>query len=579
MTGAVAIQLGEMLVNPSHRFNLQALVRAAEQAAVNAGMDGLLGANFANNPAPVARVIHNLVTAAAKTVLNTTVGIAPEVEQVASELIESAGNVAANMAGQAGAAAVGNTSTSASRLFESAGQQVGQAVFASEQYYRAVMDGYDGTHPTHEIVGHVRHDALHELRTPSQHDYHRSITGASVETAEQAKRGSTTLFGQAGSKVIRNLHMDKWARFDEGQRHSGIWQDVAHLWHTQSTNLAPDITSADRQMGIVVNGAGSGIVHMLDEGLQKIAPTLHQFFTAFNYAEDPASATGFMRGIAEFNHVVGTVGRPVVIATAGLMSAGAIFEMGAAYEASLGTLSTGGRALQTLSVGSGLWLSGSVAYSGSEAITGHDFYGNQISRMAAAKNAGLTLLLGKADVILPVVAKPLAGTFGRSRQMMANAGRSVFGRMAFFGRGVGREVVADLGRPFRSQSRIYPADIDLVNHMNQLPIDNVCFDCSEIADSLFKASGGVGSKLRITPKIKFGTIEVPELISGVIQPAKYDYHYVYQKSGYIYDPRVASSAIPKGDYFKLVRQYNPSGFSLQEEIFDTMGIQYRNLKP
>src|SRR5690606_19290415 len=104
---------------------------------------------------------------------------------------------------------------------------------------------------------------------------------------------------------------------------------------------------------------------------------------------------------------------------------------------SLGTLSTGGRALQTLSVGSGMWLSSSVAYSGREFITGHDFYGNPISRMAAAENATIGLARGKADVILPAVARPIAGALGRGGQMMASAGHSIARRLPFFGGGVG----------------------------------------------------------------------------------------------------------------------------------------------
>lgn len=142
-----------------------------------------------------------------------------------------------------------------------------------------------------------------------------------------------------------------------------------------------------------------------------------------------------------------------------------------------------------------------------------------------------------------------------------------------------RDIVTGLGRPFRAENPSYPADPKIVEQMNRLPIHDVTFDCAEVVDRLHRANGDSGSKLKITPKKPFGRVYVPQQAGGVIEPRRYDYHYVYQNKGYIYDPRASRSAIPAGDYFKLIREYNPDGFSLEEEHYKpATGVSYRSIK-
>lgn len=141
------------------------------------------------------------------------------------------------------------------------------------------------------------------------------------------------------------------------------------------------------------------------------------------------------------------------------------------------------------------------------------------------------------------------------------------------------EVIPELGRSFRAANPTYPPSRDLTQFMNKLPIGNGCLDCSEITDRLFNRAGRLGSKLRITPRGEIQSLTVPERIQETIQPTQYEHHFVYLHKGYIYDPRLSVKAIPKGDYFQLLKSYNPSGFALEEETLNETGLNYRRMKP
>lgn len=141
------------------------------------------------------------------------------------------------------------------------------------------------------------------------------------------------------------------------------------------------------------------------------------------------------------------------------------------------------------------------------------------------------------------------------------------------------EIVPALGRSFRSVNSLFPANNKILEYMKTLPILDSSIDCSEIAQKLFDYSGEAGRMLKITPLEKYGEVLVPEKVTGVVGQEGYVYHYVYQEKGYIYDPRVSMNAIPKGDYMRLLKLYNPDGFNLHEEIFNEMGRNYRRVSP
>ena len=84
------------------------------------------------------------------------------------------------------------------------------------------------------------------------------------------------------------------------------------------------------------------------------------------------------------------------------------------------------------------------------------------------------------------------------------------------------------------------------------------YDCSEIAQDFYNASGQNGKIYRIEGK------------NGYINGYEYDYkveyvyHEVYSDGTYIYDPRYANVPVLKDDYFRALREINPDGFDVFE---------------
>ncbi len=114
--------------------------------------------------------------------------------------------------------------------------------------------------------------------------------------------------------------------------------------------------------------------------------------------------------------------------------------------------------------------------------------------------------------------------------------------------------------------------------MQELVLDPT-MDCSELSSKLYEKAGEVGKQLRIRPNESGSQLNILEKQNGKVVTERYDYHAVYQQDGYIYDPRLSSDPIPRGDYVKLLTIQNPSGFKLEEEIFDKLGLRYRGMKP
>jgi hypothetical protein len=78
-------------------------------------------------------------------------------------------------------------------------------------------------------------------------------------------------------------------------------------------------------------------------------------------------------------------------------------------------------------------------------------------------------------------------------------------------------------------------------------------DCSEIAQELLE-SAGTGSVLRAEPGVP-GTLRLLE--HGRIPESTFFYHEAFTDGAYVFDPRMSASAIPKGDWLKLLRILNP----------------------
>ncbi|MFM7852189.1 MAG: hypothetical protein ACKO96_09795, partial [Flammeovirgaceae bacterium] len=73
-------------------------------------------------------------------------------------------------------------------------------------------------------------------------------------------------------------------------------------------------------------------------------------------------------------------------------------------------------------------------------------------------------------------------------------------------------------------------------------------DCSEIAEDIYKRAGGGNiMELRAEKGIKLRQ-------SGEVD--KFDYHQIYVKDGYVYDPRYSSDPVLYDDFMKDVNSTN-----------------------
>ncbi len=87
-------------------------------------------------------------------------------------------------------------------------------------------------------------------------------------------------------------------------------------------------------------------------------------------------------------------------------------------------------------------------------------------------------------------------------------------------------------------------------------------DCSEIASKLFNAAGGKGTVIEVRPK-QPGNLTLFE--NGAREPGQF-YHQVYTDGRYVYDPRLSSSPIPKGDWEQHIKGMNPDGVTISDKL-------------
>jgi hypothetical protein len=111
--------------------------------------------------------------------------------------------------------------------------------------------------------------------------------------------------------------------------------------------------------------------------------------------------------------------------------------------------------------------------------------------------------------------------------------------------------------PFRKVNPKYPANPDVLDKVRALQ-DKIRtqrddkYDCSEIAEDLLKTARGKGKIIEVLPP-KGETLTLYEL--G--KKERFEYHQVYTDGQYVYDPRLSSDPIPKGDWQIMVKSLNP----------------------
>ncbi|MFE8645077.1 DUF6862 domain-containing protein [Sphingomonas sp. NCPPB 2930] len=128
-------------------------------------------------------------------------------------------------------------------------------------------------------------------------------------------------------------------------------------------------------------------------------------------------------------------------------------------------------------------------------------------------------------------------------------------------------VLPGMDRPVRQVNVDYPPIPSVVDAMNSPQmktwvVNTGCIDCSEIAPKLLEAAGGKGQILEVRPIVS-GQLNVFE--NGVNESGQ-SFHQVYTDGQYVYDPRLLSRPIPKGDWEQHIRNINPAGITISSSL-------------
>jgi hypothetical protein len=109
--------------------------------------------------------------------------------------------------------------------------------------------------------------------------------------------------------------------------------------------------------------------------------------------------------------------------------------------------------------------------------------------------------------------------------------------------------------PFRKVNPKYPANQAVLEKAQSINFKNLGIDCSEIAEDLLKAAKGKGQIIEVLPSGEREKLRLYEL--GRVTGDEFDYHQVYTDGRYVYDPRLSSEPVPKGDWEIMIRSLNP----------------------
>jgi len=123
-----------------------------------------------------------------------------------------------------------------------------------------------------------------------------------------------------------------------------------------------------------------------------------------------------------------------------------------------------------------------------------------------------------------------------------------------------------MDRPFRPVNPEYPPNQSVVDAMEGTKIKNMVrcdgTDCSEIAIKLFEAAGGKGRVIEVRPS-QAGNLNLYE--NGAQESGQF-YHQVYTDGRYVYDPRLSSNPIPRGDWEQHIKGMNPDGVTISNKL-------------
>ncbi|OCG78424.1 hypothetical protein A9G42_03150 [Gilliamella sp. Nev6-6] len=136
---------------------------------------------------------------------------------------------------------------------------------------------------------------------------------------------------------------------------------------------------------------------------------------------------------------------------------------------------------------------------------------------------------------------------------------------------IATKTIEGLDRPVRLPNADFPPNQTVTDALKSDKFKNMAkcsgLDCSEIAEKLLNISDGKGKIIEVRPKNK-GQLNVFE--NGRIEIGQY-YHQVYTDNKYIYDIRLSSKPIPKGDWKKHIKAINPDGVIISNKLYGLKG--------
>ncbi|MGE4350494.1 MAG: hypothetical protein AB7D28_12130 [Candidatus Berkiella sp.] len=135
---------------------------------------------------------------------------------------------------------------------------------------------------------------------------------------------------------------------------------------------------------------------------------------------------------------------------------------------------------------------------------------------------------------------------------------------------------------FRNVNPRFPANKEVMNELKSSEMREMILDddtdCSEIAERLYKASGGKGSIITIKSKEGIKNIFIGEKQGGGYVPKDYKYHTVFRDNHYVYDPHLSKNPVPRGDYQSIITKLNPQGVKIHEgDLWSAVKVQRRGI--
>ncbi|MFO6076275.1 hypothetical protein ACLBSR_32005, partial [Pseudomonas aeruginosa] len=172
------------------------------------------------------------------------------------------------------------------------------------------------------------------------------------------------------------------------------------------------------------------------------------------------------------------------------------------------------------------------------------------------------------NLVNAIAESPVSGSMSSQLGAVGDLGRLGGGAKgtATAGKVADEFIPPGMERPFRPVNPEFPPNKAVVDAMESPRIKGMTAcdgtDCSEIASKLLAAAGGKGKVIEVRPTQR-SNLNLYENGNEVPGQA---YHQVYTDGRYVYDPRLSSQPIPKGDWEQHIKGMNPDGVTISDKL-------------